>query len=249
MSSRCMVAKVRLVVLAVGTLLLLTSTASAQHRDTFPGNDSLDQQLEAVLLGAGFTGRIESTIEARLGRRLDQKLADVGRLLWFDTITGLNNDNTCAGCHSPTHGFGDTQSIAIGIQNNGIVGPNRTGPRNMRRAPMVINNAFFPRLMLNSRFVALSGNPFDNSAGFSFPSPEAMSLSSQPHLLTAQAFIPPTERTEVAGFDFVGDNDAIRAEVIERLNGMVPASKTVTVLGPSQERLTQGLAHRDVPQP
>jgi len=54
MSSRCMVAKVRLVVLAVGTLLLLTSTASAQHRDTFPGNDSLDQQLEAVLLGAGF---------------------------------------------------------------------------------------------------------------------------------------------------------------------------------------------------
>ena len=217
MSSRCLVAKVRLLVLAVGTLLLLTSTASAQHRDTFPGNDSLDQQLEAVLFGAGFTGRIESTLEARLGRRLDQKLADVGRLLWFDTITGLNNDNTCAGCHSPTHGFGDTQSIAIGIQNNGIVGPNRTGPRNMRRAPMVINNAFFPRLMLNSRFVALSGNPFDNSAGFSFPSPEAMSLSSQPHLLTAQAFIPPTERTEVAGFDFVGDNDAIRAEVIERL--------------------------------
>ena len=77
--------------------------------------------MEAVLLGAGFTGRIEST-SARLGRRLDQKLADVGRLLWFDTITGLNNDNTCAGCHSPTHGFGDTQSIAIGIQNNGIVG-------------------------------------------------------------------------------------------------------------------------------
>ena len=29
MSSRCMVANVRLVVLAVGTLLLLTSTASA----------------------------------------------------------------------------------------------------------------------------------------------------------------------------------------------------------------------------
>ena len=83
MSSRCMVAKVRLVVLAVGTLLLLTSTAWAQHRDTFPGNDSLDQQLEAVLLGAGFAGRIESTLEARLGRRLDQKLADVGRLLSF----------------------------------------------------------------------------------------------------------------------------------------------------------------------
>ncbi len=40
------------------------------------------------------------------------------------------------------------------------------------------------------------------------------------HLLVAQAFIPPTERTEVAGFDFPGDNDAIRAEVLRRLNGI-----------------------------
>src|SRR5258707_1007088 len=51
-----------------------------------------------------------------------------------------------------------------------------------------------------------------------FPPPEALSLSYQPHLLVAQAFIPPTERTEVAGFDFPGDNDAIRAEVLLRLN-------------------------------
>src|SRR6185295_11402735 len=192
MTSRCIVAKVRLVVLAVGTLLLLTSTASAQHRDTSPGNDSLDQQLEAVLLGAGFTGRIESTLEARLGRRLDQKLADVGRLLWFDTITGLNNDNTCAGCHSPTNAFGDTQSIAIGIESNGIAGPDRTGPRNQRRSPIIINSAFFPNLMWNSRFRSLSNDPFDNSAGFLFPPPEGLLLSNQPHLLTAQAFIPPT---------------------------------------------------------
>src|SRR4026208_1450354 len=177
MSSRCLVAKVRLLVFAVGTLLLLTSTASAQHRDTFPGNDSLDQQLEAVLLGAGFTGRIEATLEAGLGRRLDKKLADVGRLLWFDTITGLNNDNTCAGCHSPTHGFGDNQSIAIGIDNNGIVGPDRAGPRNQRRTPMALNTAFYPNLMWNSRFASLSEDPFDNSGGFKFPPPEDLSLS------------------------------------------------------------------------
>jgi cytochrome c peroxidase len=88
----------------------------------------------------------------------------------------------------------------------------------MRRAPMVINTAFFPRLMWNSRFAALSGDPFDNRAGFQFPAPEGLSLSAQPQLLTAQAFIPPTERNEVAGFDFVGDNNAIRAEVIDRLN-------------------------------
>jgi cytochrome c peroxidase len=180
----------------------------------------LDQALEVVLRQVGFTGRIESTLERRIGHRIDQRLADLGRMLWFDTITGLNDDNTCGGCHSPTAGFGDTQSIAIGIDNNGIAGPHRLGPRNMRRAPMVINTAFFPNLMWNSRFASLSGDPFDNSAGFLFPPPEGLTLSYQPHLLVAQAFIPPTERTEVAGVDFPGDNDAIRAEVLARLNNL-----------------------------
>jgi cytochrome c peroxidase len=92
----------------------------------------------------------------------------------------------------------------------------------MRRTPTVINTAFYPNLMWNSRFRALSGDPFDNSAGWSFPAPEGASLSYQPHLLVAQAFIPPTERTEAAGFDFPGDNDAIRSEVTNRLNG-IPA--------------------------
>jgi cytochrome c peroxidase len=92
----------------------------------------------------------------------------------------------------------------------------------MRRAPMVLNTAFFPALMWNSRFSALSGDPFDNSAGFEFPPPEGLSLSGEPQLLVAQAFIPPTERTEVAGFAFHGDNDAIRTEVARRLNA-VPA--------------------------
>ena len=72
--------------------------------------------------------------------------------------------------------------------------------------------------MWNSRFRALSGDPFDNSAGLAFPAPEGRTLSYLPHLLTAQAFIPPTERVEVAGFHFPGDNDAIRAEVLRRLN-------------------------------
>jgi cytochrome c peroxidase len=206
----------------VGVVLLFALAATAQASGMPPSANQLDQELATVLRESGFTGRIESTLEARLGRRLDRQLADLGRLLWFDTITGLNNDNTCGGCHSPTDGFGDSQSIAIGIQNNGIVGPHRSGPRNERRAPLVINTAFFPNLMWNSRFVALSGDPFANGAGFLFPPPEGLSLSTQSHLLVAQAFIPPTERTEVAGFAFAGDNYAIRVEVLKRLNS-IPA--------------------------
>jgi cytochrome c peroxidase len=204
--------------IASGAMMFASSKGVKAQDEALCKDDELTRELTAKLQELGFTGRIEDTLEDRLGRRIDRKLADLGRLLWFDTITGLNNDNTCAGCHSPTNGFGDTQSIAIGIENNGIVGPHRTGPRNQRRAPLILNNAFFPNLMWNSRFASLSNDPFDPSAGFKFPDPEGLTLSYLPQLLVAQAFIPPTERVEVAGFDFPGNNFDIRAEVLRRLN-------------------------------
>lgn len=168
-------------------------------------SDELDTELRQVLREQGFTGRVQSTLEQRLGRRFDPRLADLGRLLWFDKSGGLRNDNTCGGCHSPVNGFGDSQSIAIGVQNNNVVGPHRTGPRNQRRTPSAINVAFYPALMWNGRFSAPSGNPFDNSRGFSFPAPEGTAQfppgdANVKHLLVAQAHIPPTELVEVAGF-------------------------------------------------
>jgi len=202
-----------------------TERAGPEHITSAPAvsvssANGLDAELRAYLTTLGYTGRVGTALEVRLGRRVDQRLADIGRLLWFDPITGINDDNTCAGCHSPTNGFGDTQSIAIGIDNNGVVGPDRRGPRNQRRSPMVLNAAFYRTLMWNSRFRARSGDPFDNRAGFQFPAPEGLTLSHLPHLLIAQAFIPPTERVEAAGFAFPGDNDALRAEVLRRLNAV-----------------------------
>jgi cytochrome c peroxidase len=165
----------------------------------------LNNALGVALKQAGFTGIIQATLEPRLRRSINPKLANLGRLLWFDNLTGLHSDNTCGGCHSPTNGFGDSQSIAIGIQNNNTVGHNRTGPRNQRRTPAAINVAFYPGLMWNSRFFAPSGNPFDNSKGFTFPLPEGVTRfpPNDPivtHLLVAQGQLPPTELTEVAGF-------------------------------------------------
>jgi cytochrome c peroxidase len=100
---------------------------------------NLDVELAAALSAAGFTGRIEQQfherIEATLGRPINQELANLGRLLWFDKIHSLHRDNTCGGCHSPTNGFGDSQVMAIGVQNNNLVGPHRSGPRNQRRTP------------------------------------------------------------------------------------------------------------------
>ena len=214
-----------LLTLTIATAILSACSDLGPARATVPDAPShavavndVDAALRGHLTRHGFTGRVGNAIERRLGRPIDRQLAEIGRFLWFDPIHSLNNDNTCAGCHSPTTGFGDTQPMAIGIENNGIVGPGRTGPRNQRRTPAVINSAFYPALMWNSRFHALSGDPFDNRSGFVFPAPEGRSLSYLPHLLTAQAFIPPTERVEAAGFHFPGNNDAIRAEVLRRLN-------------------------------
>jgi cytochrome c peroxidase len=188
---------------ALGSGLLLLAPQGAFQ--TAAASDDLDGKLAAELKKAGFTGKIESTLTARLGRSIDPKLADLGRLLWFDKLHSLHRDNTCGGCHSPTNGFGDTQSIAIGVQNNNLVGPGRTGPRNQRRSPLVVNTPFLSALMWNGRFSAPSGDPFDNSKGFLFPPPESDTrfLPGDPvikHLLQAQGELPPTELVEVAGF-------------------------------------------------
>jgi len=172
--------------------------------------DRLDTELAATLVRHQFTGTIEQGLETRLGRKLDPALADLGRLLFFDRVASLHNDNACAGCHAPSHGFGDTQSIAIGIQSNLLVGPHRQGPRNQRRTPSVANTAFYPALMWNGRFSAPSGDPFDGRRGFLFPPPEG-STRFRPndplirHLLIAQAFMPPTELNEAAGFTGIHD--------------------------------------------
>ncbi|MBC8106785.1 MAG: hypothetical protein H7Z14_09365 [Anaerolineae bacterium] len=203
-----------------GTLLIAAAmmfasslALAARDADNDERGASLDTRLARVLREHDFTGRVELTLPDRLGRRIEYDLANLGRLLWFDNVHSLHRDNTCAGCHSPTNGFGDTQSIAIGVDNNGIVGPNRKGPRNQRRSPLVINTAFYPKLMWNGRFFANSapgkklGDPFSNMFGFTFPSPEDMVLSYQDHLLQAQAFIPPTELVEVAGFTGTAGTD------------------------------------------
>ena len=211
---RCKLTIVLLALMCVG-VVVLTPRASATATDV-----ALNEQLSAVLRQHEFTGRVGLSLEQRLGRKIDNQLADLGRLAFHDSLLGLNDDNSCSGCHAAPLGFGDSQSIAIGVENNNLVGPDRTGPRNQRRAPIVLNNVFYPALMWNSRFNSVSGDPFDNSGGFQLPLPEGFSLSALPHLLTAQAFIPTTEKPEMSGFhpSVPATNDGIRAAVMERLN-------------------------------
>lgn len=155
--------------------------------------------------------RARSRVESRRGTSVSSGLR----------IRGISvHAITTASQPRPAKSATDSQSIAIGIENNNVVGPDRTGPRNQRRTPVILNNVFYPALMWNSRFHSISGDPFDNSAGFQFPLPEGFSLSNLSHLLEAQAFIPTTEKPEMTGFhpSVPGTNDGIRAAVVDRLN-------------------------------
>ena len=166
--------------LALAVVLTLTSITAAGlgtwivRADNPTGSGAtIDRELMRALARAGFTGRIESTLETRLGRPIDPPRAELGRLLFFDKILGLHDDNSCAGCHAPAFGFGDSQRMAIGVQNNNVVGPHRQGPRNQRRSPLVANTIFYPALMWTPRFAALSGDPFNSRPASSFRRPRA----------------------------------------------------------------------------
>ncbi len=190
-------------------VIIVAGATSAAFAGTAPTTTDtggqLDVELQQVLQAAGFTGTVEASLESRLGRPLDADLVELGRLLFFDNALGLHNDNSCAGCHSPAFGFGDSQRMAIGVDNNGVVGPDRAGARNQRRSPLVANTEFYPALMWTARFVALSGDPFDNSLGFKFPPPEDVITSTQT-LLQAQGSLPSTELVEMAGFTGIIEN-------------------------------------------
>ena len=95
----------KIVVLSVALAAACVLFPSRSSAADGPPN-TLDAKLTAALAYFGFTGRVGSTLEQRLGRPVDRGLADLGRKLFHDTVVGLNGDNSCSGCHSATAGFG-----------------------------------------------------------------------------------------------------------------------------------------------
>ena len=119
----------------------------------------------AVLKRTGFTGTIESSLPARLGRPLDSRLADLGRLLWFDTLAPARRQQLRAAVMRRRTASATRQSIAIGIQNNNVVGPHRAGPRNQRRTPTVVNTAFYPEAHVERPLLGAFGRSVRQLAG------------------------------------------------------------------------------------
>ncbi len=195
-------------VLGVAAFSLVLAAAASSHASDPDRRQflSLDNLLHHELERAGFTGRVEESLEARLGRPIDIALAELGRLVFFDPLSGLHGDNSCAGCHSPANGLGDTQSIAIGVDNNGVVGPHRQWSAQSAEGAARHQQRLLSEDSCSTAASSRSrGIPSTTRRASSFRLPEGTTRfpANDPEiqtLLAAQGHIPPTELVEMAGF-------------------------------------------------
>ena len=192
--------------LLAAAILLAGSVACPQWART-SRTKSLDASSPDCSPSTASPAGSRSSSKSGSGRRLDPELADLGRNLFFDPIMALRRDNSCAGCHAPQFGFADSQSIAIGIRNNNIVGHFRT--RAAQPAPLadaaqlgVLSGPDVERAVLRRRPTTRS----TTRSGFVFPLPEGTTRvpAGDPR------FRAPAGRPGAPAADRAGGNDRLR---------------------------------------
>ena len=148
-------------------------------------SENIDQHLRCLIDRHKLTG------DPRIGRNLpnihDSKLAQLGRMLFFTTDLGGNNDTACVSCHHPALGGGDRLSLSIGAEaadprllgpgrklradstfnirdeNGNIIDPGPTEPRN---APTTFNIGLLDRgLFWDNRIESPARPALQNGAG------------------------------------------------------------------------------------
>jgi len=118
-----------LIMLATGALIV----ASCNRFSTPPASD-----FEAVVATFGDQLPVEPPLsyassapdyiekDLRLGEDVDDKLATLGRVLFYDKQLSLNHTISCSSCHQQEHAFGDPSSRSVGLDGE------ETGRQSMR---------------------------------------------------------------------------------------------------------------------
>ncbi|MCC5955605.1 MAG: cytochrome-c peroxidase [Natronohydrobacter sp.] len=88
---------------------------------------------------------LPAPLDAAAFRQVDETLAAIGHLLFFDPILSGNKDISCAVCHHPSLGSGDGVSLGLGTGAHGLgeeripVGTHAADRRIPRNAPALWN--------------------------------------------------------------------------------------------------------------
>ena len=133
-----------------------------------PSRPGLDAQLSTQLGNLGFTGVIESTLTpARPSARPAARRPGPAAVVRHDHRP--ERRQLLRRLPFADDGFGDTQSIAIGIDNNGSSGRPRRPAQPCGARRWSSTTAFYPSLMWNSRFVVALGRPVRQRPGLPVP--------------------------------------------------------------------------------
>jgi cytochrome c peroxidase len=109
------------------------------------GRGGGQQNVPGIPLPAGVPLGLRTSAPVPADNALTPEKVAVGRLLFFDPILSLDRTVSCSSCHQPTHGFGDTTSVSMGIEG-------RLGTRN---SPTLLNRVFGQRFFWNGRAATL----------------------------------------------------------------------------------------------
>ncbi|HEX6964678.1 MAG TPA: cytochrome-c peroxidase [Gemmatimonadaceae bacterium] len=126
-------------------------------------------------------------------------LVRLGQALMFDPILSGNHDITCATCHFPTYGTGDTHSVSIGTGGTGL-GPTRIPPAAGflgRNAPPLFDLGTLKHAFWDGRVEVDAQGHFHTPAGAQL-TPE-MTHVMEFGALSAQPLFPPAAAAEMRG--------------------------------------------------
>ncbi|MBL8237841.1 MAG: c-type cytochrome [Bryobacterales bacterium] len=98
---------------------------------------------------------------------LTEETVALGKKLYFDPRLSADGTVSCASCHDPEKGFGDSRKTAVGVRQ-------QTGNRN---APTVLNAAYSPRQFWDGRAASLeeqAAGPIANPIEMNLPHAECV---------------------------------------------------------------------------
>jgi cytochrome c peroxidase len=141
--------QVRFPIATIAALMLLTFTATAGAAQRGGGADRAGnaggRTAPATPLPDGVPLGLRTTAILPADNPITPEKVELGRLLFFDPILSADRTVSCASCHRPEFGFGDTLRVSAGIDG-------RFGHRN---SPTLLNRVFGRRFFWDGRATTL----------------------------------------------------------------------------------------------
>lgn len=218
------------------TLIVLSTVTAGCNLDSHDINESqkLDNELSSLI----DTKQIVPVEIPHNNPKIQSKLAQLGKQLFFSQSLSGDMDTACASCHHPNLGGADAIPLSIGVAalDPQLLGPGRLhdanalhhdgGPTIPRNSPTTFNISLIKNFLFHDGRVENNGTDvqLDGLDG-QIRTPDVAinenDLNAGSSLSQAQSRFPVTSMEEMRGFNFASDldNDGLRAALEERLQG------------------------------